>query len=46
MMTLLKLLGGALTYTLHQKKVTFNLSVCLSAYGSVTLTDGLDENDS
>ncbi len=31
-------------YTLHQKKVTFNLSICPGAPGSLTLTDGLDHS--
>ena len=30
-------------YTLHQKKVTFNLSIYPDAHGSLTLTDGLDD---
>ena len=32
------------SYTLHQKKVTFNLSICPGASGSLTLTDGLDDS--
>ena len=32
------------TYTLHRKKVTFNLSICRGAPGSLTLTDGLDDS--
>ena len=31
-------------YTLHQKKVTFNLSIFLGAPGSLALTDGLDDS--
>ena len=30
-----------LNYTLHLKKVTFNLSICPGAHGSLTLTDGV-----
>ncbi len=31
-------------YTLHQKKVTFNVSICPCAPGSLTLTDGLNDS--
>ena len=31
-------------YILHRKKVTFNLSICPGAPGSLTLTDGLDDS--
>ena len=36
--------SAAYSYTLNQKKVTFNLSICPGAPGSLILTDGLDEN--
>ncbi len=31
-------------YILHRKKVTFNLSICPGAPGSLTLSDGLDDS--
>ncbi len=31
-------------YTLYRNKVTFNLSICLGALGSLTLSDGLDDS--
>ena len=35
--------GAASMYTLHRKKVTFNLSICPGAPVSLTLTYGLDD---
>ena len=35
---------SAPSYSLHWKKVTFNLSICRAALGPLTLTDGLDDS--